>query len=349
MLEATQRVLRSGQYILGQEVEAFEEEFAAYCQAEHSVGVANGLDALILSLKALGIGPGDEVLVPSNTYIATWLAVSHIGATPVPVEPLDNTFNLDPDQLEAALTPRTRALVPVHLYGQPADLDPILAFANTHGLFVVEDAAQAHGARYKGRRIGGHGNAVCWSFYPGKNLGAIGDGGAVTTNDAVLTQKLRSLRNYGSQVKYHNEVIGWNSRLDELQAALLRVKLPYLDSGNAQRARIAALYSHKLRGLPSLTLPEVMDEVDPVWHLYTVRHSQRDDLASHLAEQGIGTMIHYPLPPHRQPAYAHLGLTEGRLPIAEEMASQLLSLPIGPTMTLEQAELVIGAIFRAAN
>jgi len=344
LLEATRRVLHSGWYILGQEVEVFEQEFAAYCEVEHAVGVANGLDALVLSLKALGIGAGDEVLVPSNTYIATWLAVSHVGAIPVPVEPLPETCNIDPDRLQARLTSRTRAVMPVHLYGQPADLGPIISFAEEHGLFVVEDAAQAHGARYKGRRIGGHGHAVGWSFYPGKNLGALGDGGAITTNDAGLAKKLRILRNYGSQVKYHNEVIGWNSRLDELQASLLRVKLKHLDSGNAQRARIATEYSSQLADVRDLTLPQILDGVDPVWHLYTIRHPRRGRLARHLAEEGIGTMIHYPIPPHRQPAYAALGLSEGMLPIAEAMAAQLLSLPIGPTVSLEEAALVIGSI-----
>ena len=340
LFEAVRRVLRSGRYVLGQEVAAFERQFAEYCETEHAVGVANGLDALFLILKALGIGQGDEVLVPSNTYIATWLAVTHVGATPVPVEPLGTTCNMDAKKLEAALSSRTRAVMPVHLYGQPADLDPILDFAEAHRLVVVEDAAQAHGARYKGRRIGGHGLAVGWSFYPGKNLGAIGDGGAITTNNAALAQRLRTLRNYGSPAKYYNEVIGWNSRLDELQAALLRVKLSHLDSENSSRALIAALYNAELAGLPDLVLPCVMDGVETVWHLYTVRHPRRDELARHLEERGISTMIHYPIPPHLQPAYAHLGITEGSQPIAEGMANRLLSLPMGPTMTLSEARAV---------
>jgi len=344
LLDATRRVLGSGRYILGQEVEDFEREFAEYCEVGHAVGVANGLDALILSLKALGVCPGDEVLVPSNTYIATWLAVSHVGAVPVPVEPSLATCNMDPDRLEAARTQRTRAVMPVHLYGQPADLNPILDFANTHGLVVVEDAAQAHGARYKGRRIGGHGHAVGWSFYPGKNLGGLGDGGAITTNDADLAKELRTLRNYGSQSKYHNEVIGWNSRLDELQAALLRIKLRRLDAGNTQRARIAALYGKELANLPELVVPHVIEGVVPAWHLYTVRLPRRDDLARHLAGQGVGTMIHYPTPPHRQAAYTSLGLGQGSQPIAENMAAQLLSLPIGPIMNLDDAILVSHSI-----
>ena len=338
LLEATRRVLHSGWYVLGQEVTAFEQEFATYCEAEHAIGVANGLDALTLSLRALGIGLGDEVLVPSNTYIATWLAVSHVGATPVPVEPLDTTSNMDPDRLQTALTPRTRALIPVHLYGQPADLDPIVAFAHAHGLFVVEDAAQAHGARYKGRRVGSHGHAVGWSFYPSKNLGAIGDGGAITTNDAALAQKLRTLRNYGSRVKYHNEVVGWNSRLDELQAALLRTKLQHLDASNVKRASIAATYNMQLSGLANLTLPNVMDGVEPAWHLYTIRHPKRDDLARYLAERGIETLIHYPIPPHKQLAYQYLGIENDCFPISEQISKHTLSLPVWPGMPASMAE-----------
>lgn len=341
---ALDRVLQSGWYVLGDEVSAFEQEFASHCDAAHAVGVANGLDALILCLKALGIGPGDEVLVPSNTYIATWLAVSHVGATPVPVEPRDATCNLDPDRLAAACTPRTRAVMPVHLYGQPAELGLVIAFARERGLSVVEDAAQAHGARYAGRRIGGHGDLVAWSFYPGKNLGALGDGGAVTTNDAGLAERIKVLRNYGSRVKYHNEVIGWNSRLDELQAAFLRAKLQHLDRDNEQRRRIADLYTAHLAGTPCLTLPVVIPQAETVWHLYVVRHPHRDRLAQALGDQGIGTMIHYPIPPHLQPAYAPLHLAAGSQPIAESMARQVLSLPIGPTMPLEQAQQVADAV-----
>src|SRR5690606_14806142 len=248
--------------ILGPEVEAFEAEYAAYCQASHAVGVANGLDALHLALRAMGVGPGDEVIVPSNTYIATWLAVSQCGATPVPVEPVDATFNIDPARIEAAITSATRVILPVHLYGQPADLDPILAIARKHGLRVLEDAAQAHGARYKGRRIGAHGDAVAWSFYPGKNLGALGDGGAVTTNDPELADRIRVLRNYGSRLKYVNEVQGFNSRLDPIQAAVLRVKLAHLDDWNARRGSIAALYLSGL-GECGLMLPQVPAFADP--------------------------------------------------------------------------------------
>ncbi len=245
---AWHRVMASGWYVLGQEVESFEHEFAAYCEAKHCVGVGNGLDALYLILRAMEIGPGDEVIVPSNTYIATWLAVSMTGATPVPVEPDEVSYNIDPALIEAAITTRTKAILPVHLYGLPADLEPILKIASRHGLRVLEDAAQAHGARYKGKRIGAHGDAVAWSFYPGKNLGAFGDGGAVTTNDRHLAEKLRALRNYGSRVKYVNEVKGVNSRLDPLQAAVLRVKLKYLDEWNERRKRVASLYLERLAG-----------------------------------------------------------------------------------------------------
>lgn len=343
---AFNRVLNSGWYILGEEVRAFEQEYADYCGAAHCVGVANGLDALVLALRVLGIGPGDEVLVPSNTYIATWLAVSHVGATPVPVEPVLATANLDPSRLAQALSPRTKAILPVHLYGQPADLAPILAFARQHGLKVVEDGAQAHGARYRGQRLGGHGDLVAWSFYPGKNLGALGDGGAVTTNDPDLAERIRVLRNYGSRVKYHNEVIGYNSRLDELQAALLRAKLPHLDEDNRQRSRIAQRYLERLQGL-DLVLPALQDGCESAWHLFVVRHRERDRLARQLADAGIGTVIHYPIPPHLQPAYASLGLARGALPIAEVLHEEVLSLPIGPTMTLAQADTVADAVRQA--
>lgn len=337
------RVLDSGWYMLGSELAGFEGEYAAYCEAAHCVGVANGLDALVLALRAMDIGPGDEVIVPSNTYIASWLAVSHVGAVPVPVEPAPGSYNLDPARIEAAITPRTRAVMPVHLYGQPADLRSILDIARRHGLRVLEDAAQAHGAAFEGRRIGAHGDAVAWSFYPGKNLGALGDGGAVTTDDAALAERLRVLRNYGSRVKYHNEVIGWNSRLDELQAALLRVKLPHLDAENQRRAQIAAQYLDGLAGL-DLVLPTVPAFAMPVWHLFVVRHPHRDELARRLSERQVGTMIHYPVPPHLQPAYAPLGLARGALPISEAIHEQVLSLPIGPTQTDAQTEQVIAAL-----
>lgn len=346
---AFERVLDSGWYSLGNELKQFEQEFAAYCEARECVGVANGLDALILALRALDVGPGDEVIVPSNTYIATWLAVTHVGAKPVPVEPDEATFNLDPARVEAALTSRTRVLLPVHLYGLPADMDPLLDIASRHDLKVLEDGAQAHGARYRGRRLGAHGHAVAWSFYPGKNLGALGDGGAVTTNDAALAERLRVLRNYGSRVKYHNDEVGYNSRLDELQAALLRVKLGALGDQNAVRRVIAAAYLDGLQGVSGLRLPQVPAECEPVWHLFVVRHPRRDDLARLLGEAGIGTMIHYPVPPHLQPAYAALGLGAGTLPISEVLHRQVLSLPMGPTQSDADTQCVIAAVRHAAQ
>jgi dTDP-4-amino-4,6-dideoxygalactose transaminase len=346
--QAMRRVLHSGWYVLGKEVDAFEQAYAAYCGTRHAIGVANGLDAIFLVLKAWGVGPGDEVIVPSNTYIATWLAASHCGATPVPVEPVEGTYNLDPARVEAAITPRTKAIVPVHLYGQCADMDPLMEIARRHGLKVVEDGAQAHGATYKGRRAGALGHAAAFSFYPGKNLGALGDAGAITTDDDELALRLRTLRNYGSQKKYHNEVIGFNSRLDELQAAILSAKLPALDGQNAQRARIAAVYDEQLAGIPGLVLPVVPGWAQPVWHLYVVRHPRRDALAKGLADAGIGTLVHYPIAPHLQAAYAELGMKEGRFPIAEAIHREVLSLPMGPTMTVEQAAEVAQAVRRVA-
>ena len=341
--EAIARVVGSGWFILGPEVDAFEADYATYCGAAHCVGVANGLDALHLALRAMDVGPGDEVIVPSNTYIATWLAVSQCGATPVPVEPDERTFNIDPARIEAAITPRTSVMLPVHLYGQPANMDEILAIARKHGLKVLEDGAQAHGARYKGQRLGAHGDAVAWSFYPGKNLGAMGDGGAVTTNDPQLADRLRVLRNYGSRVKYVNEVQGYNSRLDPLQAAILRVKLAHLDEWNERRRAIAARYQSDLAGC-GLTLPHVPEWAEPVWHLYVVRHPQRDALQQALADAGVGTLIHYPIPPHRQQAYAERGYKPGDFPIAEAMAEEVLSLPIGPHLSFEDQDRVIAAL-----
>ncbi|MBC7488662.1 MAG: DegT/DnrJ/EryC1/StrS family aminotransferase, partial [Glaciimonas sp.] len=309
----------------------------------HAVGVANGLDALHLALRAMDVGLGDEVIVPSNTYIATWLAVSQCGATPVPVEPDARTYNIDPALIEEAISPRTKVILPVHLYGQPADMDPILAIARKHGLRVLEDGAQAHGARYKCQRLGAHGDAVAWSFYPGKNLGAMGDGGAVTTNDAQIADRLRVLRNYGSRVKYVNEVQGYNSRLDPLQAAILRVKLRKLDEWNARRRYIALRYQQCLKNC-GLTLPYVPDWAEAVWHLYVVQHSHRDSLHKALGDADVGTLIHYPIAPHLQQAYAHAGLKQGDFPLAERMADQVLSLPIGPSMSDCDAQQVIELI-----
>lgn len=328
------RVMESGWYILGQEVEAFEAEFASFCGVRHCIGVGNGLEALHLILRAMGVGEGDEVIVPSNTYIATWLAVSYAGAIPVAVEPDRATYNLDPELLEAAITPRTKAVIAVHLYGQTADMDRINAIAACHGLKVIEDAAQAHGACYKGRRAGALGDAAGFSFYPGKNLGAFGDGGAVTTNDDDLAARIRMLRNYGSTVKYHNEAKGYNSRLDELQAAFLRVKLRHLERWNARRTELAGLYTAALKAT-GLVLPEVMAACEPAWHLYVVRTHDRGRLTQLLDKQGIGWLIHYPVPPHRQQAYqeSHGGLS---YPLAEELSDQVLSLPMGPHLDPQQ-------------
>lgn len=348
--QAVLGALRSGWYIGGEEVESFEREFAAYCGAAHGVGLSNGLDALQLGLRALGVQPGDEVIVPSNTFIATWFAVSQCGATPVPVEPVAGTFNIDPARIRAAITPRTRVIIPVHLYGQPADIDPILAIAREHGLRVLEDAAQAHGARYKGTRIGAHADAVTWSFYPGKNLGALGDGGALTTNAAAIAERVRALRNYGSQVKYVSDVQGGNHRLDTVQAAALRVKLKHLDAWNARRQQLATRYTAELQGT-GLVLPMVPEGITPVWHLYVVQTPHRDALQQHLADAGIGALIHYPIPPHLQKAYAAAGYAKGRFPLAERMADEVLSLPMGPQLSDDQQTEVIRAIraFAAAQ
>lgn len=336
------RAARSGWYILGQEVTAFEQAFAQYLGVGHCVGVANGLEALQLSLTAMGIGAGDEVIVPSNTYIACWLAVSQCGATPVPVEPDEATFNLDPGRIEAAITPRTRAIMAVHLYGHPAEMAPIRELARQRGLKVLEDCAQAHGARYRGEHVGALGDAAAWSFYPGKNLGALGDAGAITTHDAELAARLRRLRNYGSQVKYVNEERGFNSRLDELQAAVLQVKLGHLDDWNARRKRIAARYQQALAGLP-LVLPRAAEWAEPVWHLYVVRSEKRDALQAHLKARGVDTLIHYPIPPHRQRAYADSFQLQS-FPISERLHEQVLSLPIGPQLSDEQTEMVVEAV-----
>lgn len=344
--QALDRVLDSGWLILGKEVGAFEQEFAAYCGVRHCIGVANGLDALHLTLHAWGIGAGDEVIVPSNTYIATWLAVSQTGAKPVPVEPDERTANIDPERIAAAITPRTKAVIPVHLYGQTADMDPIKAIAEKHGLRVLEDAAQAHGSRYRGRPAGGLGHAAGFSFYPGKNLGALGDGGAVTTDDDALAQKIRCLRNYGSAVKYYNEEKGYNSRLDEVQAAFLRAKLGELDSDNENRRRIAAAYLDGLRGL-GLQLPEAPNWAEPVWHLFTVRVAERDRWQQHLRDRGIETMIHYPVSPARQKAYAAEKFPA--YPIAERMSAELLSLPLTPTMPDSEIAAVIKACKEVAS
>lgn len=342
--QAFNEVLDSGWFIQGKQLEAFEAEYAAYCGSQYCVGVGNGMDALHLILRAYGIGEGDEVIVPSNTYIASWLAVSYAGATPVAVEPDLATYNIDPAKIAAAITPRSKAIMVVHLYGQIADMDPILAIAHEHGLKVIEDAAQSHGATYKGRVSGGLGDAAAHSFYPGKNLGALGDAGGVTTNDAELAKQLKVLRNYGSQIKYHNQVKGYNSRLDELQAALLRVKLHRLDGWNIQRRALAQQYHEGLKDLPGLVIPFVPEWSEPVWHIYAVRHAKRDALQKHLQDAGIGSLVHYPIPPHLQPAYAELQLGVGSFPMSEQIHAEELSLPLDPYLAPEDVSRVIAAV-----
>jgi dTDP-4-amino-4,6-dideoxygalactose transaminase len=341
---AYRRVMESGWFILGDDLHEFEAEFATYCGARYCVGVGNGLDALHLILRAMDIGPGDEVIVPSNTYIATWLAVTYAGAVPVPVEPESATCNIDGSLIEEKITSRTKAILPVHLYGQPADMDSITQVASKHGLAVIEDAAQAHGAQHRGRKVGPLGHAAGFSFYPGKNLGALGDGGAVVTNDAQLADRVRVLRNYGSQVKYFNEVKGFNSRLDEFQAAVLRVKLTRLEDWNQRRRQVAAFYTESLQDIEGLVLPVAPEWADPVWHLFVVRHAQRDRLQKHLADAGVGTLIHYPLPPHLQAAYSEMNYAAGTFPLAEQMAREVLSLPMGPHLAAAQQQTVVDAV-----
>ncbi|MFB0632672.1 DegT/DnrJ/EryC1/StrS family aminotransferase [Streptomyces sp. AB3(2024)] len=338
---AVLRVTRSGRYLLGPELESFEEEFARYCENGHCVGVGSGLDALELTLRALGIGEGDEVIVPGHTFVATWLAVSATGARPVPVDPEPGSCLIDPDRIAAAITDRTRAVMPVHTYGHPVDLDAVEAVTAPRGIAVVEDAAQAHGARYRGRRIGSR-YAAAFSFYPGKNLGALGDGGAVVTSDPALAERIRLLRNYGAREKYRHEVRGTNSRLDEVQAAALRVKLPRLDAWNARRREIAARYGEGLAGLPGLTVPSVAPWAEPVWHQYVLRTPRREELRTALTDAGVENLIHYPVAVHRSDAYAGTGT--GPLPHSERLAAEVLSLPMGPQLTAKDVETVITAV-----
>lgn len=342
---ALSRVLDSGRVLLGEETAAFEREFAAWCDTEHCVGVGNGYDALHLVLRAWGITAGDEVIVPSHTFIATWLAVSEVGARPVPVEPAPGSCNIDPALVEAAITPRTRAIIAVHLYGRPAPMRELQAIARRHGLKLLEDAAQAHGAQLGGQRCGSLADAAAFSFYPGKNLGALGDGGAITTRDGALADQLRRLANYGSRIKYHHEVVGVNSRLDELQAAFLRERLRVLDADNAHRRQVARTYLQGLAGLPGLVLP-VADDTDSqsAWHLFVVRHPQRDALAERLTARGIATLVHYPVPIHRQGAYAASPAAQLALPAADTWAREALSLPMGPTLSEADVQAVIRGV-----
>lgn len=337
---AALRVLQSGWFVLGKEVEEFERQYAAFNKVPHCVGVANGLDALYISLKALGIQPGDEVIVPSNTYIATVLAISYVGATPVFVEPDENTYNINPGLIEKSITPRTRAIIPVHLYGQICEMDSICAIAEKYNLSIVEDNAQSQGSACNGRLAGTFGHINATSFYPTKNLGAIGDAGAITTNNNQLAQFARTFRNYGSQKKYYNEIVGANSRLDELQAAILLAKLNHLQKWNERRAYIANYYTKNLTGVGDLILPQLADGCTSVWHLYVVQTNKREQLIQHLQTHNIATSIHYPVPPHLQQAYSHLGYKKGDFPIAEKLAEKVLSLPVYPEMTDEQCAYV---------
>lgn len=340
---AFDRVFTRSWYIEGKEDEAFEKAFAEYCGVDHCVGCGNGLDALMLSLKALGVGHGDEVIVPSNTYIATALAVTYVGATPVFVEPELDTFLINPVLIELAISRKTKAIMPVHLYGQACDMDAIMSIAKKHDLFVVEDCAQAHGATYKGKRVGSFGDAAGFSFYPGKNLGALGDAGAAVTNNKEIADKIRAFGNYGSDYKYHHIYKGNNSRLDEMQAAFLSAKLHHLDRMNEERRRIAKMYSAGITN-PKVITPVVKDYCVPVWHIYGVRCADRDALEKFLNEKGIGTNKHYPIPMHLQECYKELGIAQGALPIAEEISYTELSLPMYYGMTDEEIRYVITTI-----
>ena len=343
------RVIESGWYILGEEVAAFETEFAKKCGTQYCVGVGNGLDALHLILRGYDIGPGDEIIVPANTYIASWLAVTYAGATPVPVEPDPTTYNLDASKITAAITSKTRAIMVVHLYGQCTAMQDIWEIAKEFNLKIIEDSAQTHGGSYRGLAAGNLGSAAGFSFYPTKNLGAFGDAGAVVTNDADLAEKVRLLRNYGSKSKYYNEVQGFNSRLDPLQAAFLRVKLNSLDEWNRRRASIAEYYLQELRDIPELILPQVAPETNHVWHQFVIRHPQRDQLQEHLTKKGIGTLIHYPVPPHLSEAYIDLGYQVGNFPITETIANTILSIPMSPHLSTEDAALVCAGLWNFQN
>jgi dTDP-4-amino-4,6-dideoxygalactose transaminase len=345
---AYRRVMRSGRVLLGEETIAFEQEYARFCEVKHCVGVGNGLDALLLVLRAWEIGPGDEVIVPAHTFIATWLAVSNVGAKPVPVEPDPETYNIDPSRIEKAITPRTKAIIPVHLYGQPADMDPILAIAKKHGLKVIEDNAQAQGARYKGRRTGGLGHAAATSFYPGKNLGAFGDGGAVTTNSKKLAAKIYKLRNYGSVVKYEHKLKGINSRLDELQAAFLRVKLKRLDLWNLKRKQIAKHYLKIMKPYQkSIQLPKLPLWAEPVWHLFVIQFENRARIKNILSSNGIETLIHYPKPPYRQKAFRKEFANPNQFNITDSICQRALSLPLNPFQSEQTTKTITSTLLQA--
>jgi dTDP-3-amino-3,4,6-trideoxy-alpha-D-glucose transaminase len=343
------RVSSSGRYLLGSELEAFEREFASYCGSAHCVGVGSGLAALELTLRAAGIGPGDEVIVPAYTWVATWLAVSATGATPVGVDVHESTYNIDPESTAAAVTPRTAAIVPVHLRGEPADMAAIGELAAAHDLFVLEDAAQAHGARHDGRRVGGIGDAAAFSFYPAKNLGCLGDGGAVTTDDSELATRLRLLRNYGMEDRYRIETTGANSRLAEIQAAVLRAKLPRLDAWNQARSELAEVYREALGPDPALSVPQTPPWAEPVWHLFAIGHPERDQCVEALAAEGIEALVHYPVLPHLSGAYRGLARAEESFPVAERLAARALSLPLYPQLAAADCEAVAAAVLETVE
>jgi dTDP-4-amino-4,6-dideoxygalactose transaminase len=344
VLNAFAEFYDNGWYILGEKVKQFEQEYASFNNVQHCIGVSNGLDALHLSLKALNIGQGDEVIVPSNTFIATVLAISYVGARPVFVEPSIATYNIDVSKIEAAITSKTKAIMPVHLYGQACEMEQIMTIAEKHGLFVIEDNAQSQGATYKQKKTGSWGHINATSFYPGKNLGALGDAGAVTTNDAAFASKIKALRNYGSDKKYYNDEIGFNMRLDECQAAFLSIKLQHLSNWTKDRQQIADWYNDNLSGIENVILPGVAKNATHVYHLFVIRVQRRDELQQYLHQKNIGTLIHYPVPPHLQKAYQHLGYKKGDFPLAEEIANTCLSLPLWPGMTKEQVEYVAACI-----
>ena len=344
MAKAFEAVYDKGMFVCGDKLDQFEIDYAAFNQVKHCIGVSNGLDALHLCLRALQIGSGDEVIIPSNTFIATVLAVTYVGATPVFVEPSTETYNIDVEKMEAAITSKTKAIIPVHLYGQACQMDAINTIAEKYNLYIIEDNAQAQGASFNGKLTGSYGIANATSFYPGKNLGALGDGGAVTTNDNGINQSIRKLRNYGSAKKYEHEVAGYNMRLDELQAAFLSVKLLHLQSWTAQRQQVAAWYDEGLNNISQLQLPQLATGATHVYHLYVIRTSERDALQDFLSKHDIGTLIHYPIPPHLQKAYFHLNYEEGSFPIAEELAKTSLSLPLWPGMTKEMVDYVVEKI-----
>jgi dTDP-4-amino-4,6-dideoxygalactose transaminase len=343
--DAYYRVMESGRYILGEELELFEHKFANYCRTDYCIGVGNGLEALFLVLKSWNIGPGDEIIVPANTFIATWLAVTWTGAKPVPIEPDEKTYNITVQEVEKSLTSKTKVIIPVHLYGQPVDIKPINELATQFGLKVLEDAAQAHGAEFNHERTGGMADAAAFSFYPSKNLGAYGDGGAITTNDKRLADHLKLLRNYGSEKKYSHSIPGLNSRLDELQAAFLQTKLIHLDESNKIRKNIADQYKMSLKK-SHLTLPFVHKLADPVWHQYVVRTKVREKIQAHLRNNSIETIIHYPIPPHLSAAYTNLGYKPGDFPISETLSNEIISLPIGTHLTSEMINYIIDSIIK---